>query len=292
MTGEGRIPAGDFRAIVDVAAARRTFRTDRPRQRRPRRLAGGANAAYAYGAYLPSVPGRHVRRRAAGAPRRRDGGPRAAVWLGRLQQSVRPNRRQRCGATSGARGRTRLPHAAGPTRSARRLTRRRLHGHGADGSAADGAVYYSSRIARRFPALIAAGQGGSPSRIAWRARGHPHLGPRRLGRLRSAARSPFDRALLRSVRRARLGGRPGPPADPARRAPRIPISRPTPRIVCTVQATGRRALGLLDFDPAAPAQLRAHCSMTRRRLHRAALVARRTSDRRRTAARGRLRTRC
>ena len=51
MTGEGRIPNGDFRAIVDVAAARHRFLS-------MDRAAGGldrwpsGNAAYAYGGYF------------------------------------------------------------------------------------------------------------------------------------------------------------------------------------------------------------------------------------------------
>src|SRR3954447_15608215 len=51
MTGEGRIPAGDFRAIVDVAAAHGRFAS-------MDRAAGGldlwpsGNAAYAYGGYF------------------------------------------------------------------------------------------------------------------------------------------------------------------------------------------------------------------------------------------------
>ena len=51
MTGQGRVPAGDFRAIVDVAAAQGRFE---PRDR----VSGGltdwpdGNGAYAYGAYF------------------------------------------------------------------------------------------------------------------------------------------------------------------------------------------------------------------------------------------------
>ena len=71
ITGEGRLHAGDFRAIVGEAAQPGTSRAARSGQRRPDRLAGRPGHL-CLRPRLPSIPRRPVRRRVAGerSPRR------------------------------------------------------------------------------------------------------------------------------------------------------------------------------------------------------------------------------
>ena len=52
MTGEGRVPAGDFRAHRRHRRGGRAVRADRSRGGRARSTGPSGNAAYAYGAYF------------------------------------------------------------------------------------------------------------------------------------------------------------------------------------------------------------------------------------------------
>ena len=129
MTGEGRVPAGDFRAIVDVAAAQGRFE---PIDRASGGLVDwpGGNAPYAYGAYFhqysrtPTAPKRWTK------PRGRDGRTRAAVRQRRVQARLRPLGGRSVGrlprrAARGGRDAERDRRACPPTHPSR------LHGIGA-----------------------------------------------------------------------------------------------------------------------------------------------------------------
>ena len=103
-----------------------------------------------------------------------------------------------------------------------------------------------------FPALMRLPPGGQPARVAWRALREPHVGPRRLDRVRSARARALGRAATPISTRSAA-----PTAGRVRRLTRDaragdPDLSPDGRqIVCTVQATGRRALALIDFPPPA-----------------------------------------
>ena len=199
MTGEGRIPAGDFRAIVDVAAAQGRFE---PIDRASGGLVDwpGGNAPYAYGAYfhqyladkygaerlapLADATSGRVPLFGAGAFKKvfgrssadlwddfresREKGRRAAERDGRARPTADAPRLRRHGA---ARRRQRCDLL-------RHRERRRLSG--ADGAAA-----------RRCSA---------PDRVAGARQ--PDVGARGLDRVRPARARAIGRALLRSLRRA------------------------------------------------------------------------------------------
>ena len=250
MTGEGRVPAGDFRAIVDVAAANGRFAPID-------RASGGlvdwpsGNAAYAYGAYfhqfladrygaerlsrLADATSGRVPLLGAGAFRKVFGRSESDLW-----KEFRDSRER----------------AAVP-RSATDAKASRLTHHGyvvtAPRVTENGAIYYGVANADGFPALMRLDPGGAPRRVAWRA-----LGDRttvrgdwivfdQVERARSIALYSDLYAVKTSgggVRRLTENAR---TADPD-------LSPDGRRIVCTVQATGRRALALLDFHPAAVAR--------------------------------------
>jgi hypothetical protein len=245
MTGEGRIPAGDFRAIVDVAAARGRFEPID-------RVSGGltdwpaGDAAYAYGAYfhqfladrygaerltrLADVTAGRVPFFGDGAFKKVYGRSTKDLWRefrdSRERVSVR--------ASETDRATTRLTH----------------HGFvvGAPRRADDGALYYRVANPDGFPALMRLPRGGIPSRVAWRAIGN-----------RTSVRGGwivFDQiAVARSVAiysdlyAKKVSGGPVIRLTRDARAADPDLSPDGTRIACTVQASGRRALAIVDFTP-------------------------------------------
>ena len=245
MTGEGRIPAGDFRAIVDVAAAAGRFE---PMDR----ASGGlvdwpdGNAAYAYGAYFHQYladrygPERLSRLADATAGRLPFLG--AGAFKKVFDRSAADLWKDFREATE----RAAVPRSETDAR-ARRLTH---HGYvvTAPRVADSGAIYYATANADGFPALMELPPGGVPRRVAWRALGNrtsvrgDWIVFDQLGSVRSVALY-SDLYAVRTaggeVRRLTKEARAGDPD----------LSPDARRIVCTVQATGRRALALLDFTP-------------------------------------------
>src|SRR5262245_59740359 len=249
MTGEGRIPAGDFRALVDVAAARDRFE---PMDR----VSGGltawpsGDAPYAYGAYFHQfLADRFGAERLARL---------ADATSGRVPFFGSPAIKKVFGSSAGElwrefRGtRERLPVPASETdRRAARLTH-----HGfvvtAAGRADDGTIYYGMANQDGFPALMRLAPDGEPTRIAWRA-GGDRTSVRgnwvvfdQLERVRSVG-------LVSDLYAVRANGEYGERLTRRARAGDPDLSPDRRQIVCTVQATGRRGLGLLDFRPSAVA---------------------------------------
>jgi hypothetical protein len=250
MTGEGRIPAGDFRAIVDVAAAQGRFE--------PIDRAGGGlidwphgYAPYAYGAYFHQYLADKY-------------GPESLATLADATSGRVPL--FGAGAFKKVFGRSsvdlwddfrQLREKAAVPRSDTDLRAQRLTHHGfvvtAPRVADSGALYYGVANADGFPALMELPPGGVPRRIAWRGYGN-RTSVRgnwivfdQLERVRSVALY-SDLYALRTagegagrVRRLTKDARAGDPD----------LSPEGRRIVCTVQATGHRALALLDFTAAA-----------------------------------------
>jgi hypothetical protein len=242
MTGEGRIPAGDFRAIVDIAAAQHRFE--------PIDRAGGGLddwpgglAAYAYGAYFHQYladrygPERLSRLADATAGRVPFFGSGAfGKVFGRSSRALWRDFQE-------SRERAPLPHSDTDTR-ATRLTH---HGFvvSASAAAADGVLYYRLADASGFPTLMRRTPDGDVRRIAWRVQGNrtsvrgDWIVFDQLERTRSVnvysdlyAVRTSGGPVIRLTRNARAAD---PDLSPDRR-----------RIVCTIQATGRRALALFD----------------------------------------------
>ena len=252
MTGEGRVRAGDFRAIVDVAAAAgRLEPIDR--------AAGGLDdwpggtAPYAYGAlfhqflsdtYGPERLAQLADRTAGRVPFFGSGAFKTV--FGRTERQLwndfRGDREHR---------------AATPGETDARA--RRLTHHGfvvtAPRLGADGAVFYRIANADGFPALMSLPPGGGvPRRVAWRVQGNRTSVRRdwvvfdQVDRVRSTAVY-SDLYAVRAAERAdgtvhRLT-RDARAADPD-------LSPDGARIVCTVQGGGRRALALLPFSTSVP----------------------------------------
>jgi len=251
MTGEGRIPAGDFRAIVDVAAARGRFEPID-------RVSGGlddwpgGNAPYAYGAYfhqfLADKYGPERLARLADATSARI----PLFGAGAFKTVYGRSSRQLWDEFRDARA-TSAPRSSDTDRRATQLTR---HGFVVTASrlAESGVRYYRVSNPDGFPALMEVGPGGRDERrIAWRVGGN-RTSVRgdwvvfdQVERVRSVAlysdlyavrvNGATDTSVYRLTKGARA-------ADPD-------LSPDGRRIVCTVQATGRRALALLDFSTAA-----------------------------------------
>jgi hypothetical protein len=246
ITGQGRVPAGDFRAIVDLAAARGRFEpidrvsggiTDWP----------GGHAPYAYGAYfhqfLADRYGPERLARLADATSGRlpfFGGGAFRRVFGRSQSDLWKEFRA---------GREAARTSVGTTDAqARRLT---AHGFTvtAPRVAADGAVYYGVSNPHGFPALMRLERAGQPARVAWRAGG----GQTAIGggwvvfdqveRVRSVALQSDLYAVRAAGGGVRRLTREARAADPD-------LSPDGRQIVCTVQSRGRRALATLDFTPA------------------------------------------
>ena len=251
MTGEGRIRAGDFRAIVDTAARQRRFvPIDR--------ASGGlddwpaGNAAYAFGAYfhqylsdrfgpdrltaLADATAGRLPLFGAGAFRRVFGESVGTLW--REFRTEREHAATSPGASDAA---------------ARRLTH---HGYivAAPAVAADGTLYYRTGDADGFPALMRL-HGTAASRVAWRV-----LGDRtsvrgdwivfdQLQRVRSVA-------LYSDLYAVRRSGGPVVRLTDEARAAHPDLSPDGTRIACVVQRSGHRAVALLDFTPGAPARPR------------------------------------
>ena len=243
LSGEGRVPAGDFRAIVDIAAAAGRFE---PMDRAIGSLTDwpGGNAAYAYGAYFHQFladrygPERIARLADATAGRVPFFGAGAFKKVfGRSAPELWKDFRE-----------SRRAVAAGETDArARRLTH---HGFTVTASrvAEDGTIFYAVANPHGFPALMRLPPGGEPSRVAWRALGgRTAIGREwvvfdQVERVRSVAIQSDLFAVRRDgggVRRLTRGAR---AADPD-------LSPDGRRIVCTIQTTGHRALALLEFAP-------------------------------------------
>lgn len=243
LTGQGRVPAGDFRAIVDVAAAAGRFEPID-------RASGGTTdwpdgtGAYAYGAYFHQfLADRYGPERIA---RLADATAGRVPWFGAGAFKKVFGRSERELWTEFRESRTNTaPHETDAR--ARRLTR---HGFTvtAPRIAEDGTIFYALADPHGFPALMRLPPGGEPQRVAWRALG----GRTAIGRewivfdQVERVRSLGLQSDLFAVRRAGGGvvrlTRDARAADPDL----APDGR---RIVCTVQASGRRALALVDFAP-------------------------------------------
>ena len=248
MTGEGRIPEGDFRAIVDVAAAHGRFE--------PIDRAGGGlddwpsgEAPYVYGAYFyqfladrygPERLSRLADATAGRLPLFGDGAFKQVFGKSssQLWADFRAWREHEAPSTS-----TTDAHAT-------RLTHQGFN-IGALDVGADGTIRYALADADRFPSLMALTPGGTPRRIAWRY-GGSRTSERagwvifdQLEEVRSVALysdlyavQPGGGRVYRLTREARAAD---PDLSPDGRA-----------IACTVQAPGHRVLALVAFNPAAP----------------------------------------
>ena len=248
MTGEGRIPAGDFRAIVDTAAPHRRFE---PIDRASGGLVDWPSglAAYAYGAYfhqyLADRYGEDGLSRLADATAGRvplfGNGAFKNVFgrsTGGLWADFRESRERaaRTDSVTDARA-TRLTHQGFSVTALR--------------ASDDGTVRYAVNDSRSFPALMELRPGGTPRRLAWRAEG-----------LRTSVSGDwvvFDQVeLVRSVAvygdlyAVKRGGGPVVRLTRDARAGDPDVSPDSRRIVCTVLAVGHRALALLDFSAASP----------------------------------------
>jgi hypothetical protein len=250
MTGEGRIPEGDFRAIVDVAAARGRFE--------PIDRAGGGlddwpagNAPYAYGAYFHQYladrfgPERLSRLADATAGRLPFFGDGAFTHVfGRSSTDLWADFRRTVDGRA---------ESLGPSVTdahSKRLTHAGYEVTALD-VGDDGVIRYAEANADGFPALMELAPGGTPRRIAWRAGGSRTSAAAgwivfdRVERVRSIA-------LYTDLYGVRAGGGRVARLTREARAEDPDLSRDGRRIVCTVQRTGHRALALLDFDPASP----------------------------------------
>jgi WD40-like Beta Propeller Repeat len=245
MTGEGRVPAGDFRAIVDVAAAKGRFE---PIDRASGGLVDwpGGNAPYAYGAYfhqyLSDTYGPETLTKLADATSGRVplfGSGAFKHVFGRSEGDLWHDFRD-------------AREKAGVTRSETDARARRLTHHGftvsAPRVAGSGAIYYALAGADGFPALMELPPGGAPRRIAWRVNGNrtsvrgDWIVFDQLERVRSVA-------LYSDLYAVRADGGPVRRLTKNARAGDPDLSPDGRQIVCTVQATGRRALAVLDFSP-------------------------------------------
>ena len=245
MTGEGRIPAGDFRALVDVAAAHDRFE---PMDRVSGGLTAwpGGNGDYAYGAYFHQFLADRF-----GAERL---SRLADATAGRVPFFGAPAFKKVFGSPVGelwrdfrdARERSEVPSSETDRRSAR-LTHDGFVVTAAR-RADDGAIYYGAANPHGFPALMRLPRDGVPQRIAWRA-----LGDRTSVRGNWVV---FDQlefvrsvGLVSDLYAVRADGEYGERLTRNARAAAPDLSPDGKQIVCTVQAIGRRALALLDFRP-------------------------------------------
>ena len=250
MTGAGRVPAGDFRAIVNVAAASGRFEpidrasgdiTDWP----------GGHAAYAYGAYFHQfLADRYGAERIAQL---------ADVTAGRVPFFGAGGFKKVFGRSAPALWKEFRDSRPAPAASRTDAGARRLTNHGftvtASRVAEDGTIFYGVSNPHGFPALMRLRPGEEPTRVAWRA-----LGGRtaargdwlvfdQIERVRSVALQSDLFAVRKDggrVHRLTRGARLGDPD----------LSPDAQRIVSTVQATGRRALAILPFTTSTSATVR------------------------------------
>ena len=247
MTGEGRLPAGDFRAIVDTAAARGRFESID-------RASGGltdwpsGQAGYAYGAYFHQYLADRFGDERLARLSDASAGRVPLFGAGAFQKTF---------GTSVGRLWNDFAHArAGATPASRQTDARasRLTHHGftvtSPRRGAAGALFYGTSNPDGFSALLRLTPDGMQKRLAWRAGGS-----------RVSVRGDwvvFDRVeLVRSIAvyadiyAIRVDG------SGLRRLTREaraadPDLSPDGRVVaCTVQARGRRALALIDFAASA-----------------------------------------
>ena len=252
MTGEGRIPAGDFRAIVDIAAVRGRFEP-------VDRASGGltdwpsGQGSYAYGAYfhqyladrfgaerlsqLADATAGRVPLFGAGAFRKIFGAPVGKVWSDFAQ----------------ARERAAQPSSQTDARASR-LTQ---HGFIVTSPRRDahGALYYGVSNPDGFSALLRMTSDRETKRLAWRA-GGSRVSVRedwvvfdRVERVRSVALYSDLYAVRADGSRLRRLTRDARAADPD-------LSPDGAVIVCTIQAGGHRALAVVDFTPSSIARPR------------------------------------
>ena len=203
MTGEGRVPAGDFRAIVDVGRGRGAVRADRSRGGRARSTGPAATRRMPTARYFHQFLADTLRRRAPDAAGRRDRGPAAVLRRAAPSSTCSAARSAISGTTSARRA-----SSAGVPRSdtdARATPAHppRLHRHGAARSRPAARSTTRSSNADGFPALMALPPGGAPRRVAWRVARQPDLGSRRLGRVRPARARAIGRALFAISTRSR-----------------------------------------------------------------------------------------
>ena len=241
VTGQGRVPAGDFRAIVDVAKANGRFEsidrvsgglTDWP----------GGHAPYAYGAYFHQFLADRY-----GAERLTELADRTAGRVPFFGNGAFKKVFGRSTTELWNDFRESRPALAASETDARA---RRLTDHGftvtAPRVAEDGTIFYAVANPHGFPALMRLAAGGQPSRVAWRALGGGTAVGRewvvfdQVERVRSVAIHSDLFAVRRAggrVRRLTRGARLGDPD----------LSPDGQRIVSTVQAAGRRAIAVLPF---------------------------------------------
>ncbi|HEY2431476.1 MAG TPA: hypothetical protein VGI12_02305 [Vicinamibacterales bacterium] len=246
QTGEGRIDAGDFRAIVDTAARQGRFA---PIDRANGGLDDwpGGNSAYAYGAYFHQYLSDRF------GPARIDA--LADATAGRLPLFGAGAFHQVFGKSVGTLWRDFAAWRASPAgaQSTTDAAARRLTTDGfvvaAPRVAADGWIYYSTSNADGFPALLRL-RNGERDRLAWRVAGD-----------RTSVSGDwvvFDQvALVRSVALLsdlyavpRNGGAVIQLTHEARAA-QPDVSPDGRRIACVALRPGRHILALLDFDPRA-----------------------------------------
>jgi hypothetical protein len=244
MTGEGRVPAGDFRTLVDTAAARGRFEPID-------RASGGltdwpsGQASYAYGAYfhqyladrfgddglarLADATAGRVPLFGAGAFPKVFGAPVGQLWR---DFALARERVAQVSSQTDARA-ARITHHGFTVTSPRR--------------GADGTLYYGVSNPDGFSALLRMSPGGATKRLAWRAGGN-RVSIRgdwvvfdRVERVRSVAVYADLFAVRADGSGLRRVTRDARAADPD-------LSPDGRLIVCTVQAGGRRALALVDFS--------------------------------------------
>ena len=245
MTGQGRVPAGDFRAIVDVAARQGRFESIDRAQGGLTDWPGG-QAAYVYGAYFHQfLADRYGPERLSRL---------ADATAGRIPFFGAGAFKNVFGKSGGdlwrefkdARGR--IPAVTSRTDAqATRLTR---HGFTvtAPSVGPDGTIYYATSNPHGFPALMRL-RNGEISRVTWRALGS-----------RTSAKGDwivFDRlertrtvAVLSDLYAVRAGSVETRRLTKDARAADPDLAADGRVIACTVQMTGRRALALVDFPAA------------------------------------------
>ena len=274
MTGQGRVPAGDFRALVDTPARQRRFDPID-------RTAGGlddwpdGHAQYAYGAYFQQyLSDRFGAERVEaladataalvpllGAPAFKQvfGEPVSSLW-----RQFREDRERTAVSRSGTDAAARRLTHDGFVVAAPRID-------------ADGAIYYRTSNADGFPALMRLDAG---TRGGWRgACGAAARRSRRLGRVRSDRVRAVGRAPVGPVRRAarRRCGRP-PDEGRARGPSRSLAGRPPHRL----RRAGRRPPDARARELRAARSARRSARAARRarcRFRGSAMVARRHPDR-------------
>ncbi len=243
MTGEGRVPAGDFRAIVDVAAAHDRFA---PMDR----AAGGldlwpaGNAPYAYGAYfhqyLADRFGAEKINRLADASAGRFPYFGTGAFRGVFGESIgtlwKDFQRSR--------------ETAASARHVTDTAATRLTSHGfrvsAPRFASDGTLYYSMVNADGFPALMRVAPNGN-ERVAWRYLGNTTtiagewIVFDQLERARSAA-------LLSDLYAVNVSGGSVRRLTHQARAADPDVSPDGRQLACSIQMTDRRAIAIMDFD--------------------------------------------